>query len=81
MIKETLKFGKGDHIVVYRPQVKMYLPPIITGEKEVDGVVHYKLANGNTMPKDKYDSLWNPPKGKILPKRYKGANPDKTKVI
>lgn len=50
---------------------KTYLKPVIVGEVDSET---YLLENGNTQSKVSYDNIWNPPKGKIKPLRYKSPN-------
>lgn len=70
-----IKKEKGE--VIYHPQRKENVAPVIVDTIEGDdGVVSYVLENGNTIPKDRYDSLWLPQKGKIRPLGYKGKSHD-----
>lgn len=57
-----------------------YAPIVIDTIMDDEGNLQHILENGNTIPKDRYDALWNVKKTAILPKYYKGENPHKTKV-
>lgn len=50
-------------------------PPIDHEEGDI-----YVLKNGNTILKEKYDSMWFPKRTKVKPYNHKGDNPHKTKV-
>lgn len=65
----------------YRPQVPYHTAPKIECETtNEDGEAVYVLANGNTIPVVKYDSMWKKAKGVVnRDKKYKGDNPDKTR--
>lgn len=58
----------------------VYLAPEIVGEYEENEETWYKLANGNTILKEKYIAMWRPVKTPVLPLHHKGDNPDKTKI-
>lgn len=42
--------------------------------------VWYLLKNGNSILKEKYDSMWHPVRTAVLKKGTKGENQDKTKI-
>jgi len=66
--------------VTFHPNVKTYLQPVIVDQfTDDDGSLQYVLSNGNTIPADRYNSLWNPHKG-IINWKTKGENPDRTRV-
>ncbi len=78
---KTRSDGKGYHSVDFKANVKAHTAPEIVDEIiEDSGEKMYVLANGNTIPAVRYDAIWNPVKGIIKPKFYKGLNPDKSKV-
>lgn len=54
----------------------VYRAPVIDSEE--NGVCY--LTNGNTITREKYDAMWHPVRAKVFPLKYKGENPDKTKV-
>lgn len=62
---------------------KIYSAPIIE-ESFIDdnGEVIHILSNGNQLSELNYLKHWGqPPKGKIITdKKYKGENPDRTKI-
>lgn len=50
----------------FHATVPTYLPPTIVDQFCDDtGELQYALSNGNTIPADRYNSLWNPRKGLI----------------
>lgn len=61
----------------WKPKVKTYTAPEITGQKKIGGVMHYQLSNGNTQPVKLYDKLWKPDYGTSKGNSYKGTNPNK----
>jgi len=66
--------------VIFHPTVKTYLQPVIVDQfTDDDGEVQFVLANGNTIPENRYNSLWLPNKG-IINWKAKGENPDRTRV-
>lgn len=66
--------------LVFHATVKSYLPPVIVDQfADDEGELQYILANGNTIPANRYNSLWNPKKG-VINWKAKGQNPDKTKI-
>jgi hypothetical protein len=61
---------------VFHPSVKTYLPPTIKDEFVSDeGERTFILSNGNTINADKYNAVWNPPKG-IVNMKGKGERLD-----
>ena len=77
-----IKAAGYQHTLVYHPDVKSSRAPVIAESFLNDsGEVEHILENGNTILKKKYDSVWNPKRGIVMPEGYKGTNPDKTKVV
>lgn len=77
---ETIIVGK-QITTDFKPQKKSYTAPKVEEQfTDDDGEVIYVLENGNTIPKIKYDQMWNVPKGAMIhDKKWKGDNPDRTK--
>lgn len=58
--------------VDYKAEKKAYTAPLVVDEiLSDDGEELYVLESGNTIPKLRYDSMWNIPKNKILPKNHR----------
>ncbi len=70
MRKGTNSYGHK----TFSADVPSHTAPPISKEIQKDGKRMYKLVNGHLQDADKYDALWNPPKGKILPSRSKGPS-------
>lgn len=52
--------------LVFHATVKSYLPPVIEHDfVDDEGELQYALANGNTIPANRYNAVWNPGKGII----------------
>lgn len=52
--------------VNFHANVRTWIPPTISDQfVDDEGILQFCLSNGNTMPADKYNQLWNPPKGQI----------------
>jgi hypothetical protein len=60
-------YGRGSGDIDFHSTKPYFTAPAIASE-ECD---NYRLKNGNLYPKAMYDSLWNPVKGKVIPKRHK----------
>jgi len=46
-------------------------PEIVSQYEDNEGQYWYVLDNGRATKKEVYDDIWNPPKGKVLPKGTK----------
>jgi uncharacterized protein YgfB (UPF0149 family) len=67
--------------VEVRAEVKSNAAPVISEQfTDDEGNLQYILHNGRTTLAEKYNALWNPVKGKVMPVGYKGENRDKTKI-
>jgi len=65
--------------VNFHATVKTYHQPVIIDQfVDDEGEIQFILANGNTIPANRYNSLWLPNKGTINWKA-KGQNPDRTR--
>jgi hypothetical protein len=74
MHKIVTQTEQGRNLVDFKANVKSVTAPVIvdtiTGD---DGEESYVLENGNTFPKEKYDALWFPSRGKMnLHSKFKG---------
>lgn len=64
----------------FHAQVKTYqMPTIVDQFSDDDGVLQFVLSNGNTIPANRYNSLWHPQPG-VINWKAKGDNPDKSKI-
>lgn len=67
--------------ITFHPQVKTYLPPIISHDFIDDnGELNYALQNGNTTLASRYNAIWNPCKGTINPKGKGGRIDSKQRI-
>ncbi len=75
--------GMASYNISFRGNRAIHIAPLVADViTDEEGVMQYVLENGNLFPAEKYDVLWNPPKGIIITdKKYKGDNPDKTRII
>lgn len=66
--------------LTFRAEVKAnYKPAIVDSFIDDTGEKILVLDNGRETPESRYNTLWNPAKGKI-DWNTKGDNPDKTKI-
>lgn len=66
--------------VIFTATVPTYRPPVIDHDFVDDnGELQYALANGNTIPASRYNSVWLPIRG-VVNWKGKGDNPDRTKI-
>lgn len=76
MTKNTNRFGQ----TTFSPVVPTYLPPVIIDQFVDDSdELQFILANGNTIPANRYNSVWKPAKTAIQ-WAAKGSNPDRTRI-
>ena len=62
----------------FHPECKCYTAPkVLESFIDDNGDKVLVLANGNTTLETRYNSLWNPLKGKVKNEHYKGLNPDR----
>lgn len=62
--------------VNFHATVPTYLPPVISDQFVDDyGELQFILANGNTIPANRYNSMWHPIKG-IVNMKCKGDRID-----
>lgn len=62
----------------FHPEVKFNTrPEILESYIGDDGEKWLILANGRETLETRYNSLWNPLKGKVKHEHYKGENPDR----
>lgn len=76
-MKKVIYEDTNHHSVEYKAERKINIKPIITESYVNDnGDVMLILSNGNQMLSDAYKAMWEPAKGKILPKTCRGDGID-----
>lgn len=63
--------GKPHREFVANKKAKV-APEVVEKFMDDNGDIQYVLQNGNTVPQEKYISLWQPVKLEVLPKHHKG---------
>lgn len=64
-MRKVIFEDNNHHSVEYKAERKENIKPVVVEDYTNDeGEVMLILGNGNHVLQDKYDALWNPPKGK-----------------
>jgi hypothetical protein len=76
MQKVTVKTNSGS-VTEFRPTKESFSAPVILKEYMEDGTRMYSCVGDRTFLADVYDKSFVVKKGKVMPRRYTGVNPDR----